>query len=870
MLVVSLLSFVSALAYLLIGLFALRLAPRSPVNRAFFATSLCTFLWAFGYTFLPWAATPADAQFWDRVTVPGWAFFSGTVLHFALSLTGRLRRTRAVHWVALYGPGVVAIAFEMTATLGQTVDYEATAFGWAPQQLRFPVWFVAYAAYALLYVAAALVVITRWAGRAATRREFRQGMLVVTAGSVALVLGALTDFVLPAILGRALPQLSHIVGLIWAIAVLRAIVRHRLMGLSPSLALDQILSGIRDLVILVDDKGRVFEVNRQVHDLLGCDRSHLLARPFDSLCVDAEAGRDVLARATGAGLGEHRAELVLKAGAGDPVLAMVTATAIRGCDDDVVGVAVVAHDVRPALRLGQEVEGRRRAEEGRATEHERLLVTLQSIADGVIATDTRGRVELMNPVAEDLTGWRRAQAVGRPIGEVLRLVDATTRVPLPDPVVVAGEAVPGLAGSTLLVSRDGTERFVARSVAEILDPESRSLGLVVVFRDITRRKKMEEDVLKANRIESIGVLAGGIAHDFNNLLTAILGYISLARQDLPAGGLHDRRLGDAESACLRAQSLTQQLLTFSRGGSPVRKTVTLGTLLRQATGLVLSGSSVRGDVEVAPDLWPVSVDEGQIGQAVDNLLINALQAMPGGGTVRAEAANAHLSEPLVEGGQVVAPGDWVRITVADQGAGIPRDLQARIFEPFFTTKPHGSGLGLAMTWSVVRKHDGVITIVSQEGKGATFRVYLPRAQAQPTAGPKAAPAPRRRSGRILVMDDHANVRDVASDMLRSLGYEVAAAADGTEAVDEYRRALESGRPFVAVILDFTVRGGMGGAEALRHLRAIDPAVRAIISSGYYEDPVMSDYQRSGFAAALPKPYRISQLDRVVAEVIGRE
>ncbi len=387
---------------------------------------------------------------------------------------------------------------------------------------------------------------------------------------------------------------------------------------------------------------------------------------------------------------------------------------------------------------------------------------------------------------------------------------------------------------------------------------------IISITDETERKNMERELIKAQRLESLGVLAGGLAHDFNNILTAIMGNISLARMHGgPAGGKTYDLLEDAEKAAARARDLTQQLLTFSKGGAPIKRTLSIGDIIREMSGFALRGSNVIPEMDIAHDLWPVEVDEGQISQAINNIVINADQAMPRGGTVKMRCMNVTVRAG--EDRQLHA-GRYVKLSVTDEGVGIPEDHLSKIFDPYYTTKHKGSGLGLATAYSIVQRHGGLFTVQSQTGIGTTFNIFLPASDRE--LPPRRTPEKRaiRGSGKILVMDDDAGVRDIAGKALKNVGYDVQFAENGGEAVELFRMARESSDPFDVLIMDLTVPGGMGGEEAMKRILEIDPDAKAIVSSGYSTDPVMSDYGRYGFRGVVVKPYNVEKLSEEVNRV----
>ncbi len=515
----------------------------------------------------------------------------------------------------------------------------------------------------------------------------------------------------------------------------------------------------------------------------------------------------------------------------------------------------------------QDVTFRKEAEEALAEEKERLAVTLASIGDGVITTDTEGRIVLVNPVAQQLTGWSQDEASGRPLTEVFHIVDARSRKVRENPVdkVLSSNSIVELANHTVLVSRDGTERSIADSGAPIRDRHDRIIGVVLVFRDVTDRERMEQEILKIKKLESLGVLAGGIAHDFNNILAAIVGNIHLARLGLPQMQRERQLLEEAEKASFRARDLTQQLLTFAKGDEPVRETASIGDVVRTSTDFILRGSKVAPHYDIPEDLWLVDIDTSQMSQVVQNLVLNANQAMEKGGVLSLRCDNYRLGE---QDKVPLPPGNFVRLVIADQGEGISAEFIDRIFDPYFTQRAQGSGLGLAITHSIISRHDGHISVASEPGKGAEFTILLP-ASSKETQTETAVECFGfgQGSGRVLLMDDDAMVRKVACAMLEACGYETLAAVDGGEALVLYQQAGEEGQGIDLVILDLTVPGAMGGVEALGKLREIDPAVRAIVSSGYSSDPVMANYQEYGFLEAVRKPYLLESLIAAVQKAL---
>lgn len=526
-------------------------------------------------------------------------------------------------------------------------------------------------------------------------------------------------------------------------------------------------------------------------------------------------------------------------------------------------------ELRVAERTGAletEIEERRRAEEALAAERDRLAITLRSIGDGVVATDCVGRITLFNAVAEQLTGVSSDNAIGKPIVDVLRLRHASD-TPCIDLVGLAlRDSEPtSFGGDFVIIGSDGYERLIECGGGPIRDKQGHVVGVVFVFRDVTEKRRAAEELLKASKQESISLLAGGIAHDFNNILTAIIGNLSFVRSCAPELGELAVPLRQAEEAAIRASELTRQLTSFAKGGVSLRRAAHLGEIIRETTTFVLHGSKVASTVTVAEDLWPVKVDVVQISQAIQNIALNAVQAMPNGGTLDVRAANVDAYSATQLG---LRSARYVEVSIRDTGVGIAAKDLPHIFEPYYTTKKSGSGLGLAVAYSVVRRHDGEIKVESAPGQGTTFHIYLPAADEQPVPEPGKPEEPVAGQGRILVMDDEEAIRMLATAALSRLGYEVETAADGAEAVELYRKAMVQKRPFSAVILDLTVRGGMGGGEAIRRLRDLDHNVKAIVSSGYSEDAIMANYREHGFVAAVEKPYRLQELSRVLQDVIA--
>ncbi|MEK6631601.1 MAG: ATP-binding protein, partial [Acidobacteriota bacterium] len=506
----------------------------------------------------------------------------------------------------------------------------------------------------------------------------------------------------------------------------------------------------------------------------------------------------------------------------------------------------------------------RRSEQALAIEKERLAVTLSTIGEAVVASDTRGRIVLLNHTAEVFTGWSQEQAIGSPVIDVLRVVDRESGRSCASPVdkVLRTHAAIAHDRQGALVARDGTARQVELSATPIRGDDGAIVAVVLVARDVTDAARLDEERLKASKLASLGVLAGGIAHDFNNILTAVVGNISLAQmEEGPAAQRHN--LAQAEKACMRAKALTHQLLTFSKGGAPLKKVIVLREIIREATSFALRGSNVRCEFSLPEGLWAVDADEGQIVQVVNNLVINAVQAMPDGGVLEVRAENVPAGSD-----RNAAEPSQVRIAIQDQGMGIPEEHLSKIFDPYFTTKQSGSGLGLATCYSIARNHGGHIDVSSVVGQGTTMFISLPAVvdTGRPVAE-EAHAAIERGKGRVLVMDDEDAIRDLAREMLGRLGYRVDVAADGREAIELYTEARKAGDGFDTVIIDLTVPGGMGGKDAIKALLALDPDATAIVSSGYADDPVMSEYQQYGFKGVMPKPFGVADLSRLLQRLV---
>ncbi len=606
-----------------------------------------------------------------------------------------------------------------------------------------------------------------------------------------------------------------------------------------------------DIIYTHDLEGNYTSVNEAARRILGCTSEEFLTLGFgdivdpDYIPVTAEELRKKIHN------GVERTdpyELRVRSKDGTPLWVEITSRIIRDKGKP-VGVHGTARDITD----------RKKAEEALRESEEKYRLVVENASEAIFVAQD-GMIKFVNPKTLELIADSEQELASRPFSEFIH-PDDRPMVADRHEQRIRGQHPPSVYAFRV-IDKFGNIRWVQINVVSIVW-EGRAATLNFLG-DITTKRKMEEELVKVQKLESLGVLAGGIAHDFNNILTAVLGNISLARMHCQSPDKVNDRLVEAEKACIQARGLTQQLLTFSKGGAPIKRTAHISQLIENSCNFAVRGSNVRCELSFHNDLFTVDVDEGQIGQVFNNLIINSVHAMPQGGVIHVHAENVLVN---AQQGLPLMGGDYVKIVVHDKGVGIPKNILPRIFDPYFTTKQQGSGLGLATAYSIMQNHDGWITAESEAGIGTTFYVYLPASQRQLQKSLGLEETIATGSGRILLMDDEDSIREVAREMLSNLGYEVELARDGTEAISLYRTARDSSYPFDVVVLDLTVPGGMGGAEAIGRLREIDPEIKAVVSSGYSNDPIMADYTKYGFRGVVAKPYSPKELSQTLISVI---
>lgn len=655
----------------------------------------------------------------------------------------------------------------------------------------------------------------------------------------------------------------------------------------------QIIENYTDLIVEVDMEGRILFVSPSYCDVFGKTQNELIGGEYMPLVheEDKETTRQEMEKLS---LPPHSCYVEQRAltkkgwrwfGWADK--------AIMDENDNISAIVSVGRDITEKKTMENDLQKNREHLEKVVKERTHSLM----VANNQLKTEIAERVHVEKALRESQTQYNmilngisdlvilmlvepgnsyRIVNISKSCCNVLNLCKNTAIGKLIDEVVdikalnaikEAGKQAfeKGFTVNTLVTN---TDRDFDTNIIPLLDRNGDCTHIIFVGRDITEKRKTEEHIMKIEKLESVGLLAGGIAHDFNNILTAVIGNISLIKAKLNRHTFDENNMmgliGQVEKASLQAKDLTQQLLTFAKGGNPILKTVPIGELVRESAEFSLRGSNVKCQFKLPADLWHVKIDQGQFNQVINNMIINADHAMKGGGTVIVRAKNIYLE---TGDSVLLESGKYVQLSIQDFGEGIPKPNLKRIFDPYFTTKEMGSGLGLTTTYSIVRKHGGDIIVESQEKIGTIFHIILPASEIETVKKSKKKPAYSRGKGRILVMDDEKMVRYVVCEMLTHLGYEVSSAKDGDEAILHYTSAKQKGNPYDVVIMDLTIPGGMGGKEAIEKLSKMDPEVKAIVSSGYSNDPVMANYQQYGFKAVVTKPFSIEELGEVLQGVL---
>ena len=613
----------------------------------------------------------------------------------------------------------------------------------------------------------------------------------------------------------------------------------------------------------VDASGKTTYVNAQMAKLLGHEPLEMMGRPFADF-ISPEETSDYLSRMQQRKQGQSETyECRLRHKEGHEIWVLVSATAQRDSHGRFLGSFAMLTDITKRKRAEEAL----RQSEQRANEAKNLLkLVLDTIPVRLFWKDLTSTFMGCNRLFAEDAGFQVPEEVIGLDDYSMGWKEQAERYRRDDLEVMTSGS-PKLQYEEIQTTPAGKQIWLSTSKVPLRNTQGEIIGVLGSYEDVTRRKWAEEELLKAQKIESLGLLASGIAHDFNNILMVIMGNISFAKTNIsPADNAYER-LTTAETAALKAKKIAQQFLTFAKGGDPVKHSVSVANLIKMYGRLTLSGTLSTCEYEIPDDLWHIDADEGQIGQVVTNILINADQAMQDGGVFKVRCENVVIAD----GAHLpIKRGRYVKISITDPGKGIPEEHLSRVFDPYFTTKEKGNGLGLTSAYSIVKKHEGYLTVESTEGAGATFTFFLPASFALVATPRINEPQEEDERRKILVMDDDAMVRDILGAMLERLGHQAEFAQDGAQAIEKYIHGQQSGAPFDVVIMDLIVPDGMGGREAMERLQSIDPHVKVIVSSGYSSNSVMADFESYGFSGVMAKPYRFSDLRKKLREVSQSE
>jgi PAS domain S-box-containing protein len=611
----------------------------------------------------------------------------------------------------------------------------------------------------------------------------------------------------------------------------------------------RVLEAVNEGVSMLDEQNRFVYVNDRLCEMLGYGREEMLGQTPLGYLDEENRARFLDERARRESGATEPYELTLRRRDGSGIRVLVSPRPRFGSDGAYRGSLSVITDITPLKRAREEL--------ARSEATARAL--LDASPDTACLLTPEGEILACNEAMARSLGVTRGELTGRLVWDFFSPEVAERRK---DAIRLAVESARPLK---LEDERDG--RIYSAVIHPI--PGARGVDRLAIYAaDVTEERRLTRESHRVHKLESLGVMAGGIAHDFNNLLTGITGNVSLARVCWQSGQDPGSALEDAEVAAGRARELADQLLTFARGGEPIRQPISVPFVLKRAAELVGKGGGVSCRIRCGPRLWLARADERQLVQVLEQLITNAIQAMPGGGAITLGAQNQVVGEDGFAGLPHITPGKYVKVSVADEGPGIGEQHLDRIFDPFFSTRKEGKGLGLSIAYAIVKKHGGYITVSSPPGRGATFTVLVPAVHTGEFQVEESTGAPGREGSRILVMDDEPLVRDFLVRALGRLGFHVKAVEDGRQAIETYKAARAEGVPFDLVIMDLTIAEGMGGEEAIRRLLAVDPDARAVVSSGYSDSPVMAEHARYGFRGVLAKPYKIEDVERVILEALS--
>lgn len=892
MTMLSAISLLSAACALMLGVIILQKQPRSAAQVVYLLLSLVISFVAFTEFGFRQAETESSALFWLKASEAAPLIVSLIALFTGLYTKNRFFRNIPAAVAAVVLPALFFWESDLStsALSGHPV---MTHWGWG-QSIPHTLFFHCYSAWAAILLTLSALMIIRYYIRHRGSAEHGQAKYVALAISFVVFVTLIIDTGMN-YLHVQLPEYATLAYAIANTLIAYAIWRHQLFVFNPVVAAETILETMSDALFLVLPDGIIAHVNSAARRMFGISGGEFHGRTLDRYIKTASPllHRHGIAEVYAADQVSDVDAVTADMTKETPKMLSVAARTVKDGSGSVLGSVVTVRDVTDRVQIEQalreshellEERVKQRTEELHhsnrtlAAERERLAVTLRSIGDGVITTDTEGCVTFINKIGETITGWPLQDALGEPAITVLDLYTKNDPGTVLNPVgdVLHYGVRRELVSGARLVTRKGDIRSIDDSAAPIYSDDRQLLGVVIVFRDITEKEKLEEELLRVKRLESVALLAGGIAHDFNNLLTGISNILFMGKTAASRPEEVVATINSAEMEIYRAKRLAMQLLTFAQGGEPVTTVCSPRTIVEESVGFFLSGSKCSYELDFDENLMNVTVDRGMIEQVLSNLVINAEQAMADGGVIHVTVGNVvtgNVSDASTSAAaSLLSPGTYVRLTVTDQGGGIPEEIRDRIFDPFFSTKGHGRGLGLSIARSIVNKHGGTIAIDTTGPSGTSISVYLPAAEQsapdQLTVAERSDNAFQDVFGyKILLLDDEEVIRTTTAKILSLKGYQVVTAEDGEQAVELYREACSSGYLFDLVILDLTIPGGIGGKECLEHLKLIDPNVVAIVSSGYSNDDVMAKYEEYGFSGVLRKPYDVSRLYETVQMVL---